>query len=514
MNTKAFLGCTAGKFDRKGVFTMECIQPRKRVLAFDFGASSGRAMLGQWDGQRIQMEEIHRFSNDTVSVRGTMYWDVLRLFFEVKQSMTKAMQRGGFDAVGIDTWGVDFGLIGKNGQLLSNPVHYRDGRTLPIPQEVFKTLSKEELYHRTGTQFIHFNTIYQLYYLAHHEPQLLEQTDRILMMPDLFAYFLTGVMRSEVTEVSTTNLMNPYRREWDLQLCEKLGIPTRILPPMIRAGEVYGPLSDEICEELGCPKVPVVAVATHDTASAVVSAPAQEKDFVYISCGTWSLFGTELSEPFITGETAAADYTNEGGYNGTIRFLKNIMGLWLIQESRRQWIREGEQVTYAQLEQEALAAKPFQCFIDCDAPEFEPSGNLPARVQEFCRKTGQYVPKTRGEIMRCIYESLAMKYKYTFQTLQQLTGKNYHSIHMLGGGIKDTLLCRMTADATGAQVVAGPAEATVMGNIAVQLMALHQIPGLWEARKAVRNSVELVTYQPEDTASWEEHYKRYRSICG
>lgn len=502
----------AGIMKKRGI-SMECMAAGKRVLAFDFGASSGRAMLGQWDGSVLHMEEIHRFSNDTVMVQGTMYWDALRLFFEIKQSITKAVQAGGFDSIGIDTWGVDFGLIGKNGQLLGNPVHYRDKRTLGIPEEVFKTISKEDLYAKTGTQCIHFNTIYQLYYLAHHEPELLAQTDRILMMPDLFAYFLTGMMRSEVTEVSTSNLMNPYRREWDLDLCQLLGIPSRILPSMIRAGEIYGMLSDDICEELGCPKVPVVAVATHDTASAVVSAPAQEKDFVYISCGTWSLFGTELESPFITPETAAADYTNEGGYHGTTRFLKNIMGLWLIQESRRQWIREGDPVTYAQLEKEALAAAPFQCFIDCDAPEFEPSGNLPARVQEYCRKTGQYVPQTRGEIMRCIYESLAMKYRYTFKTLQSLTGKQYHSIHMLGGGIKDTLLCGMTADATGAQVIAGPAEATVMGNIMVQLMALGQVSGLKEAREAVRRSTDLKIYTPQDMASWEQHYDRYRSIC-
>ena len=486
----------------------------KKVLAFDFGASSGRAMLGSFDGKKIQMEEIHRFSNDPVVVNGHMYWDILRLFHEVKQSITKAVALGGFDAVGIDTWGVDFGLLSQKGELLQNPVHYRDVRTQEVPEKLYETVRQEELYHRTGIQYIHFNTVYQFYYLLQEEPGLWENTHRILMIPDLLAYFLTGEKRIEVTNASTTNLLDPYAKDWDRELCEKLGISAEKFPAMIQAGEVYGNLSAEICEELGCKPVPVIAVATHDTASAVVSAPAKEKDFIYISCGTWSLFGTELSAPLIREDTEKANYTNETGFENTTRFLKNIMGLWLIQESRRQWKREGEDVSFAQLEKEALAAKPFQCFIDVDDPSFEPAGNLPRRVVEFCQRTGQYVPQTRGEIMRCIYDSLAMKYKVNYNVLQKLTGKRYESIHMLGGGIKDTLLCRMTASATGAKVVAGPAEATVTGNIAVQYIALGELKGLREAREVIRNSTQLKEYQPEEKEIWEKEFARYQELIG
>ncbi|MBO5754976.1 MAG: rhamnulokinase, partial [Clostridia bacterium] len=454
----------------------------KKVLAFDFGASSGRAMIGEYDGSLINMTEIHRFSNDTVCTGGRMYWDVLRLLFEIKTAVNKAMKEYEIDAIGIDNWGVDFGLLNKEGELIANPNHYRDERTVGMPEEVFETVSASELYRRTGTQTMRINSLYQLYYLAKYRPELMAMTDKILFIPDLFAYFLTGAKRGEATIASTSNFFDPYHKTWDTELLEKLGIPTRVLPDVIQPGETYGMLSEELCREFDCNSVPVIAVCTHDTASAVAAAPTDE-EFVYISCGTWSLFGTELAEPLINAASEEIQYTNEGGYEGTIRFLKNIMGLWLIQESRRQWQREGADVSYADLEREALAAAPFRCFIDCDAPEFELAGNLPKRVQEFCRATGQYVPETRGEIMRCIYESLAMKYKLNFNKLRDISGKKFAQINMLGGGIKDTLLCRLTAAATGVKVVAGPTEATVMGNIAVQLIALGEIKDLAEARK-------------------------------
>ena len=291
----------------------------KKVLAFDFGASSGRAMLGSFDGKKIQMEEIHRFSNDTVTVNGTFYWDTLRLFFEIKQGISLAIQKGGFDAIGIDTWGVDFGMLDKKGRLLGAPVHYRDARTEGMPEEVFKTVSKEEIYARTGIQCMRINTLYQLYYLTHHDAELFSLCDKILMTPDLFAYFLTGEMRGEMTNASTTNLMDAKTKTWDTELCEKLGIPTHILPEIIAPGEAYGTLSKDICEELGCDPVPVIAVATHDTASAVVATPAQTDDFVYISCGTWSLFGIESDSPILSDEAMAANFTNETGYNKTTR---------------------------------------------------------------------------------------------------------------------------------------------------------------------------------------------------
>ena len=485
----------------------------KKVLSFDFGASSGRAMLASYENGKIEMAEIHRFSNDPVSVNGRMYWDVLRLFFEIKTGITKAVNAGGFDAIGIDTWGVDFGFINKKGELIGNPFHYRDQRTKGVPDKIFsEIISKEDLYHRAGMQFMHFNTIYQLMYLKYNEPELLAQADKFLMMPDLFAYFLTGEMKEEASIASTSNLLNPNTKDWDFELIEKLGLDKKLFAPIVKSGSIYGYLSDDICNELGCKKVPVVAVCSHDTASAVAATPTSAEDFVYISCGTWSLFGIESKTPFLSDEAYKADFTNEGGFDGTIRFLKNIMGLWLIQESRRQWRREGIEVGFDTLEKEALASEPFKCFINVDDPMFETAGNLPKRVLEFCEKTGQYVPETRGEIMRCIYQSLAMKYKHTYNMLSDFTKREYKSINILGGGIKDKLLCRLTADATGATVFAGPTEATVMGNIAVAFYALGEIADFKELRKTVANSTDLKEYIPQNSEEWNKAYEDYKKI--
>ena len=486
----------------------------KKVLAFDFGASSGRAMLGEFDGKEIKVTEVHRFSNDLVIARGTMYWDILRLFHEIKQGILKALAvTDTLDAIGIDTWGVDFGLLNKHGELLSNPVNYRDERTVGMPEEVETVLSKSRLYARTGTQTMRINTLYQLYYLSKYRPELMAQCDKILFMPDLMAYLLTGVTRAEKTIASTSNFLNPKTHTFDTELLEMLGIPTRILPEMIEPGEVYGTLSPEICAELGCPPIPVIAVCTHDTASAVLAAPT-EREMVYISCGTWSLFGTELPSPLITEESERIQYTNEVGHSGTTRFLKNIMGLWLIQESRRQWRKEGFDVSFADLEREALEAEPYRAFIDCDAPEFAIAGDIPRRVQAFCRATGQYVPETRGEIMRCIYQSLAMKYKQNYNALCEVSGRRFAQINMLGGGIKDTLLCRMTASATGTEVVAGPVEATVIGNIAMQLISLGEIPDVAAARALIAASTPLAVYAPCDTQEFETHYPEFCKHLG
>ena len=484
----------------------------KKILSFDFGASSGRAMLSSFDGEKITIREIHRFSNDTVILHGTMYWDVLRLFFEIKTGITKAVNDGGFDAIGIDTWGVDFGMLDKNGKLLANPVHYRDARTEGMLEEVFKIIPKDELYKLTGTQTMRINTIYQLMALKLKDPELLERTDKILLMPDLFAYMLTGEIKDEASIASTTNLYDPYKHDWNFDLIKKLGLPERIFAPIVKGGSVFGMLSDEICEELGCAKVPVIAVCGHDTASAVAATPSDSEDFVYISCGTWSLFGIESKEPIISDEAAQSNFTNEGGYNDTTRFLKNIMGLWLIQESRRQWKREGEDVGFDQLEKEALACEPFKCFVDVDDPMFEAAGNLPKRVQKFCEQTGQYVPQSRGEIMRCIYQSLAMKYKYTFNDLEKLGNRKYKRINILGGGIKDKLHCSLTSYACNVEVLAGPSEATVMGNIAVAYTALGDIKDLKDIRRVVSNSTELNQYLPENSEAWEEPYKEYLKI--
>ncbi len=487
----------------------------KRVLAFDFGASNGRALLGTYEDGKLNLKELHRFSNDPVNIRGTLYWDVLRLFHEIKTGITKAVLDGGFDSIGIDTWAVDFGLLDKNGELLQNPVHYRDERTADMMEKTFAIVPKDEIYDRTGIQFLRLNTLYQLMSLVQTRPELLERTDTMLLIPDLFNYFLTGEKAAEYTNVSTTQLMDPRDGSWCRDLCEKLGIPTGMLPGIVDAGSIVGNLSADICEELGVKNAaPVIAVASHDTGSAVAAVPTAEKDFVYISCGTWSLFGTELDRPCINEKTAAYNLTNEGGVGRTTRLLKNIIGLWLIQESRRQWQREGANVSFQDLEDEAREAKPLQCFINPDAPEFELPGNLPKHVQEFCRRTGQYVPQNRAEIMRCIYESLAFKHRRTLEMMRDVTGKDYHVIHMIGGGTKDKFLCQLTANACGTTVVVGPTEATAIGNVAVQMMTLGEFGSLAEARAAIARSIDTVRMEPDaaDRAVWEEAYQRCLKI--
>lgn len=486
----------------------------KRILAFDFGASSGRAILGTLADGKIEMREIHRFSNDTVSMCGTMYWDILRLFFEIKAGITKAVADGGFDAISIDTWGVDFGLIDRNGKLLSNPVHYRDKRTEAIPEEVFKTVSRDELYSLTGTQCSRINTLYQLMYLKLHEPELLERAEKMLMIPDLFAYMLTGEMYEEATIASTSNLYDPKTHDWSFELIERLGLPKKLFARIIKPGSVYGKLSPEICEELGCESVPVIAVASHDTASAVAAVPSESDDFVYVSSGTWSLFGIESEAPIMTAAAENNNFTNEGGFDDTVRFLKNITGLWLIQEARRQWRREGTEVGFDTLEKEALTSEPFKCYIDVDDPAFETAGNLPKRVCEYCEKTGQYVPQSRGEIMRCIYQSLAMKYRYTFDLLKKTDGRAYGSINIVGGGTKDGLLSQMAADACNTEIFAGPVEATALGNIAVALYALEELADFKEIRRTVSRSAHLKHYVPSDSEAWNKAYADYLRTMG
>lgn len=484
----------------------------KRVLAFDFGASSGRAIIGEYTDGKISLKEVHRFTNDPVNIRGTLYWDALRLFHEIKQGILKANHDGGFDSIGIDTWGVDFGLLDKNGQLLENPVHYRDARTDNIMEEVFEVVPKEEIYERTGCQFASLNTIFQLFYLAKYRPEILERTDKMLLIPDLFAYFLTGEKTVEYTHASTTQLLNYKTKEWDFELIEKLGIPTHIFPEIVKPGASKGMISDDICEELGIKSVPVVAIGSHDTASAVLAVPTEKKDFIYVSCGTWSLFGTEADKPYINEKSIEYNITNEGGYGDKIRFLKNIMGLWLIQEARRQWIREGQDVSYADLEKDAMAEKGFVSFIDPDCEVFGKPGNMPRFVKEYCEKTGQHVPENRGQVMRTIYESLALKYRKAMEDVKDVTGKEYEVIHIVGGGTKDGLLCQMAADACNTKVVAGPIEATALGNVVAQLIASGDISDMWKAREIIKNSETMKCFTPKNPDEWDEAYKKYINI--
>lgn len=484
----------------------------KRVLAFDFGASSGRAIIGSFNGEKITLQEVHRFLNDPVSVGGTVYWDALRLFHEIKQGIIKARLAGGFESIGIDTWGVDFGLIDAEGRLMENPIHYRDARTVGLVDEAFKTMPREKLYGITGIQFMELNTLFQLISLKKYRPWMLERADKMLFMPDLFGYMLTGKMCSEYSIATTSQLIDLETKSWSEEILDSFGIKKSLFAKLVPSGTVLGELSKEICEECGVDPVPVISVCGHDTQSAITSVPCEDGNFAFLSSGTWSLFGTELEKPIVNETSLGINITNEGGFDGSTGFLKNIIGLWLIQESRRQWQREGTDYSYAELEKLALAAEPFKCFIDPDAPEFVPHGNIPERVREFCRKTGQYVPETVGEIMRCIYESLAMKYRLTFEKLRECTERDYPVIHVIGGGTKDGLLCQMTANSCDRTVKAGPIEATVMGNLAVQLMSGGSIENIGQARKIVAASSELKTFEPQNTEEWSKAYEKFLKI--
>jgi len=487
-----------------------------KFLAFDFGASSGRAMLAKFDGEKIVLEEKHRFSNDPVTVNGGMYWDVLRLFHEIKQGILKCANSGDadIDCIGIDTWGVDYGLLDKNDKLLGNPHHYRDTRTDGMFDEAFARVSKEEIFKETGIAFNWFNTLYQLLSEKLSNDTALENAKTLLFMPDLFNFFLTGEKRTEYTIASTAQMIDANNYTWAKEMLSKLNIPTDIYPKMVFPGEKIGVLKEELANELGVGRIPVVAVASHDTGSAVASVPVTDSDdFIYISSGTWSLMGVELDKPNISNEALLHNFTNEGGVDKTIRFLKNIMGLWLIQESRRQWDREGTLLSFDELENEAREATPFASLIDPDYYEFQTPGNMPKRIMEYCKKTGQKVPSTKGEVIRCIAESLAFKYRKTVEGMEAVTGKKYSVINIVGGGIKDKMLCAFTANATKRKVSAGPVEATSIGNVIVQGIAMGAIKDLDEGRKIVKNSFPVDTYLPTDSDAWDSAYEKWKEIC-
>lgn len=484
----------------------------KKVLAFDFGASSGRAIIGKYENGKVTLEEIHRFSNDPVLLGDTMYWDVLRLFHEIKQGIIKAKNAGGFDSIGIDTWGVDFGLIDKNGKLLENPVHYRDKRNIGMIQEAEKIMSKKAIYEKTGIQFLDFNTLYQLLSLKKNRPEVLERTDKILFMPDLFSYFLTGETVCEYSVATTSQMIDVNNGTWDKDILSLVGIEEKKFAPLVQSGTVVGMITEDLCRELGVESVPVIAVCGHDTQSAICAVPKPEGDIAFISCGTWSIFGTELHKPIVNDVTYEMSVTNEGGFAGAVGFVKNIAGLWLIQESRRQWKKEGKDYSFAELEKMAIECESFKCFIDPDDALFSAPGDMPGRVREYCRRTGQYVPETVGEVMRCIYESLAMKYRLVFEKISKCTGKKYDTVNMIGGGTKDTLLCKMTSCACGTSVVTGPVEATALGNVCVQLLSSGDIGDMNEARRIIANCEMLKRYEPQDREKWKKAFEKFIEV--
>ena len=377
-------------------------------------------------------------------------------------------------------------------------------------EESFESIDKDRLYQITGNQFMEINTVFQLLYLSLNRKRQLDLADSLLMMPDLFNYYLSGEKCCEYSAASTTQLLDAVRKEWSGEVIEKLQLPGRLLQKIVPSGTPVGMLRPEICEELGVEPMKVVAGAGHDTQCALAAVPTGEKDFIFISCGTWSLFGTELDTPIINEKSTRFNITNEGGVGGKISFLKNIIGLWLIQESRRQWMREGKEFSFGELEKLAASEEPFRSLIDPDAPEFAPSGNVPRRIREFCKRTGQPVPETEGQLVRCINESLALKYRMALEEIKECTGKEYPVIHMVGGGTQSALLCQLTADACKCSIYAGPIEATVYGNIAIQLMAEGVIGSLEEIRSVIKASEDIRRFEPQKPDEWEAVYRKYR----
>lgn len=483
-------------------------------LAFDLGAESGRAVVGRFDGDKLELLTIHRFPNGPVKVLGSLYWDVLRLFSELKQGLALYRRQYGpaLDGIGLDTWGVDSALLGRNDVLLGNPHHYRDPRTEGMLAAAFARVPREEIFEYTGIQFMEINSLYQLLAMKLSGDPTLEKAEALLMMPDLFNFWLTGVKACEFSDATTTQFYDPRRRDWARPLLERLGLPTHILQPVIQPGTVLGPLLPEIGEETGLEGAPVIAPACHDTGSAVAAVPARGKDFAYISSGTWSLMGVESPEPVITKESLAFNFTNEGGVCGTFRLLKNIMGLWLVQECRRTWAQEGEELSYAQLTQLAAEAPAFGPLVEPDSHDFLRPGDMPARIRAFCARTGQKMPETKGEVVRCALESLALKYRWVLEKLEIMCGSRLGTIHIVGGGSQNQLLCQLAADATQRPVIAGPVEATAAGNVLMQAIARGHIASLAEGREIVRRSFEMATYEPSSAAGWDEAYARFLAI--
>jgi rhamnulokinase len=483
-------------------------------LAFDLGAASGRAVLGRFDGQRLALKDMHRFPNGPVRVRDDLHWDTLRLYTELKHGLTKAASEHGSELVslGLDTWGVDFALLDKQGALLGNPYHYRDARTDGILVEAFRRVPREDIFEQTGIQFLQINTLYQLLAMVIRASPLLSAAETLLMTPDLFNYWFTGRKVSERTIASTSQCFNPNTGTWAKALIEGMGVPFHIFPEIVQPGAVLGELLPVVADETGARYVSVVAPGCHDTACAVAAVPAQSDHYAYLSSGTWSIVGAEVSQPVITAQSLACNFTNEGGVCDTIRLLNNMTGLWLIQECQRTWAAEGETLSYEDITHLAGAAPPFVALIDTDAGEFLSPGDMPARVREFCLRTGQSPPESMGAVARTILESLTLKYRWTFEKLEELLGQRLEPLHIVGGGSRNELLNQFTADAIGRPVVTGPVEATATGNVLMQMLALGHIASLDEGRDVVRRSFETRTYLPRETGAWDAAYGGYLSL--
>ncbi len=473
----------------------------KQVVAIDLGAESGRVVQVGLDGQRFQLDVVHRFPNVPVLCRSTLHWDVLRLWHEIVNGLNVVLPSA--SSIAIDTWGVDFALLERDGGLLANPVHYRDSRTEGMMEWVFERVPRRTIFERTGLQFMPLNTLFQLASLVKANSPVLNAASTFLTIADLFNYWLTGARSCEFTHVTTSQCYNPIAAAWDFDTLSAVGVPTHIFPSIVFPGDKLGEYNN----------VPVFAVGAHDTASAVAAVPTTTENYVYISSGTWSLMGMELPEPIINDAVYEANLTNEGGVFGTFRFLKNVAGLWIAQQCRAAWAEHGAEYSYNDLTAQAVNADPFRSLINPDHYLFFPPGDMPQRIREFCRISEQPVPETVGQVMRTVYESLALKYRYVLDSLLSISRRPVDRIHIIGGGAQNALLCQMTADATGRTVIAGPVEATALGNAFVQFIALGELDSITQAREMLSRSGVTMQYEPKHVAAWEDIYqRRFRAL--
>jgi len=485
-----------------------------KFIACDFGAESGRLILGTIEQNKISLEEIHRFPNRQVKVFGHIYWDLLYLFDELKKGLSQAVSRGHkrLSGIGVDTWGVDFGLIGRDKQILGNPYAYRDSRTDGMMEVAFQQMSKDEIYQVTGIQFMQLNTLYQLLSMVKNQHPLFDIAQKLLFMPDLFNFLMTGEVVSEYTIASTSQMLDAVRRDWSDEIFEKLGLPRKIMANIIPPGTVIGKLLPEIVEDTGLEEVDIIAPAGHDTANAVAAVPGWGENWAYLSSGTWSLLGIEVDKPIITNDSLRNNFTNEGGVNNKIRFLRNNMGMWLLERCRFIWRKEGTELSYSELIDLAKDAAAFKCIIDPDDPSFLNPPNMLEAIANFCQRTGQSIPTSRGEFVRCILESLALKYRYIVDKINSMRQPPIQRLHIVGGGSKNELLNQFSANALGIPVVAGPVEATAIGNILMQAIAKNVLNNIEEGRELVSRSFPMKHYEPQNRDAWEEAYQQSKKL--
>ena len=478
--------------------------------AIDLGAQSGRVAVGRFDGERLTVSEVHRFPNVPVRTRNTLNWDILRLYQDVTDGLRAAAREAGrVNSVAADSWAVDFGLLDQNGRLLQNPVHYRDDRRARAVEGVLAEVPARDLYERTGIQLIPINTVFELGAMAAERDPALEAAETLLLIPDLMHYWLCGARTSELTNATTTQCFDPRAGTWAVDVLERLDVPTRLLPDVVQPGTKLERLSDRVGDDTRLGGAVVVAAATHDTGSAVAAVPFRRPGSAFISAGTWSLVGLEVQQPVISDASFAANLTNEGGVGSTFRLLRNVTGLWLLHECRRAWAREGHDYSFDQLVALAKEAPALRSLIEPNDPAFSDQGDMPARVRAFCAHTGQPEPVEPGAVVRCILESLALKHAQTIDVLASVTGTVPEEIHLVGGGSRNELLCRWTAGAAGLPVLAGPAEATLLGNFLVQAMSLGELASIDEGREIVRTSFAPTIYEPQDTAVWRDARERF-----